>query len=273
MSVVVDNVLRVFTVFRTLLSMTDQRKWRIIDRQTALSIASSAGCKTHDGLGNILQTIWCCYSAQRTLLTFEDLRKLLLEQVRDNFDHKKPQIRELDSSKPLVKWIVHNSKQWEAEFALSTQESYDIGEFVFSIMLETIFQLEPFFEDGLKALELRIADVINRTPDGTTPAVKFFCTPRNCMVRMLFRDNTLNPILVRFAGKLLQQREICAKPGVYSATKQFNNIQQTVSEARYVCVKALQESEPSIDSMAKLNDRLITQHVTDETKEFSTSSV
>lgn len=225
----------------------EEKRIQAIDQQTALSICSLAAIKTHDALGNIMPHVWC----QRTdiqkqidLINSSDVRKIMLDQLKKNLEAKKDLILELDQTEPVIKWIVHYSKSWEIKFQEARQQQCDIAEFTYSAMQEAFFQLENWIEDVFPGQLTDLKNKIKRLSN-----IDSFVLTQQCLIRFLFRVDSIQPTLSRFTAKVMQQREVCSKPGVYSASKQFNNIQQQQAQALYECLNLLEEELPAVFQM------------------------
>lgn len=241
-------------------SLTSYDNIQKIDQQTALSICSLAGIKTHDSLGNIMPHVWCSRAdtvKKTDLVNANDIRNLLLTQVKQELAAKKDLILELDQASDVIEWVVNFTKVWEQEYQQKRQQQHDIAEFVYSAMQEAIHHLEIWidqvFPDVLPVLKEKIARQKENNPNS-------FILSHQCLVRLLFRLDEIQPTLTRYTATVLQQREVCSKPGVYSATKQFNNIQQQRERAFYECIAVL---EDKIEMVGMLSETAVYQNITD----------
>lgn len=110
-------------------------------------------------------------------------------------------------------------------------------------MQEVVFEILPYLlslsnktsENAINAVRNRLKILKERakTEVANNNALKdfrhnLFFNEERAVVRMLFRHPAARETLVRLAGKLLQRKEVCNKPGSYSARTQrkgrFGNI-------------------------------------------------
>ena len=87
--------------------------WRAVDLELALSIASGAGIATHDTLGNISSHVWTRRTNNTHLMAIQDIRRLLLDQIKTQLDNQKTSILEADDASTVVQWIVNYATEWQ----------------------------------------------------------------------------------------------------------------------------------------------------------------
>lgn len=226
------------------------------DLLAAVEIAGLAGVPTRDRRGNVLPTIWTkqVQDMERetgVLLEANDMRKLLLEHLRESIEKRQPLLMELDSTRPLVEWICETTQEWEKTYCKKLQEKYDISSTIYACMQEVVFEVMPYLLSlrshtcgkALHAVRARL----RKLTEGLTAADKkhlLFHEDR-ALVRVLFRHPAAREVLVRLAGKLLQRKEVCNKPGSYSARTQRNDIVQEYNDAvNAFCASA--EAQPTL---------------------------
>jgi hypothetical protein len=210
----------------------EERRLRAFDMETALCIASMAGCPTHDGLGNLLPSVWCRHEpdvahSTSVLLEAADLRKMLLEQLRAHMERRKDLILESEDTEALVQWIMDFSEDWETKFREKQNLKYDISQNIYAAMLETFNYVDTEMQ---RMEEARWRAWKRRFYENNDP--RFFSHER-AMVRLLFRKPELNNILCRLACRLLQKKDVCNKSGAYSSKVQRNDVTQQVDDAVY----------------------------------------
>lgn len=235
------------------------------DLLTAIEIAGLAGMPTRDRRGNVLPTIWTkqVQNMERetgVLLEANDMRKLLLEHLRESIEKRQPLLMELDSTEPLVRWICETTRDWEKHYCQKLSEKYDISSTIYACMQEVVFEILPYLlslsnktsEDAINAVRNRLKILKERAKrevanNNTLQDFRhnLFFNEERAVVRMLFRHPAARETLVRLAGKLLQRKEVCNKPGSYSARTQRNDIVQEYNDAvNAFCASA--ESNPTL---------------------------
>ena len=147
-----------------------EKRLRVFDMETALCIASVAGCPTHDGLGNLLPSVWCRHEADvaqstSVLLESADLRKILLEQLRAHMERRQDLILESEDTEALVQWIITFSQDWETKYREKQNQKYDISQNIYAAMLETYHYVHVEMDRALAQ-----GGAIGRRPF-TTPSI------------------------------------------------------------------------------------------------------
>ena len=228
------------------------------DLETAIEIAGLAGVPTRDRRGNVLSTIWTkqVQNMERetgVLLEANDMRKLLLEHLRDSITKRQALLLELDSTEPLVQWICDTTQEWELTYCRKLKEKYDVSSMIYACMQEVVFEVMPYLmslADNTSALAFeavrrrlkRLGAIRKR--DNSFKRHLLFDEDR-AIVRLLFRHPATRDVFIRLAGKLLQRKEVCNKPGSYSARSQRNDIVQEYNDAvNAFCASA--ESNPTL---------------------------
>ena len=211
---------------------SEETRQRAFDMETALCIASVAGCPTHDGLGNLLPSVWCRHEADvaqstSVLLESADLRKILLEQLRAHMERRQDLILESEDTEALVQWIITFSQDWETKYREKQNQKYDISQNIYAVMLETYHYVNVEMDraHGKKWHDWKTFFYDNEDP-------RHFRNER-AIVRLLFRRPRLNSILCRVASRLLQKRDVCNRSGAYSSKVQRNDVTQQVDDAVY----------------------------------------
>lgn len=219
-------------------------KTKQIDLQTALDIVSLAGLPTHDAMGNIMASVWCKHTTDIVketgmLMEQEDLRKILLDQLKVQIASRQALILESESTKPVVEWIVDFTEQWEQTYRNRQDLQFDISQRVYAIMMQTYHILE---EELLQFHAIKQMRQWKQRFDALpTPACH---TSQQGIVRSLFRDPAINHHMCRLAARLLQKQDVCNKAGTYSSRVQRHDITQLADDA----VMALREELEHTDS-------------------------
>jgi hypothetical protein len=233
-----------------------------MDMKTSVEIAGIANCLTRDVNGNLLPFVWTRQSVYNeyenaTLLTRESLQKHLQTfidaGVRDNVDI----LQKVEDPAVFVDWVVRIAEYWERRYALKRDEKYDISQTVFSAMFEIVNTGHIWLllqAKGMKQVQdrmnaeiaklngdpgqnkfySRLVEYISETPNETTSLESHFWLHRgtNAIVRLLFRSERVPELRERLcilAGKLLQKKEVCNKPGTYSSQRQRADVVQEYS--------------------------------------------
>lgn len=215
----------------------ERLRLRKIDLQTALDIVSLAGMPTHDALGNILPSVWCKHATDivkenGVLMETDDLRKILLEQMKLHISSRQALILESEDSKPVVQWIVAFTEQWEREYRERQDLRFDISQRIYASMMETYHVLEDELRNMHSENTIR---AWKRKFDGLDNQQSF--SSQQAIVRALFRKQEINHHLCVLAARLLQKKEVCNTAGTYSSRVQRHDITQLADDA----VMALRE--------------------------------
>lgn len=223
--------------------MEEMKKLKENDLQTALDIVSLAGLPTHDTLGNILASVWCKYSVDvekeaSFLIEADDLRKILLEQLKMHINSRQALILESEDTVPVVQWIVSFSEQWEKEYRTRQGLRYDISQRVYAVMMETVYVLEDILCEFYSEEQMRQWKQKFENLQGS----RF--KNQQAIVRSLFRHNQLNHHMCLVASRLLQKKEVCNKSGSYSSRIQRHDITQLADDA----IQTLREEVEHINS-------------------------
>lgn len=113
----------------------------------ALTIASGAGITTHDTLGNISSFVWTRQAAKTHLMKTQDLRRLLLEQIKAQLEQHKTSILEAEDASMTAQWIVNYSNEWQRHYQDKIREEYKISQQIMAVMQETFEITSPFICD------------------------------------------------------------------------------------------------------------------------------
>jgi hypothetical protein len=227
--------------------------WRFVDLELALSIASGAGIPTHDTLGNISAHVWTrrtnvTNDASHThLVATQDIRRLLLEQIKTQLENHKTSILEADDAGPVVRWIFNYAKKWQELYYAKIQEKYAISQQILAVMQETYELTKPFMcdivgEDVFRSFTEHVKITIatlktnreNTLHDTTAPCIA------------LFRHTVTGPALVRVACKLMAKRLMCDKPGVYASVYQRSDAEQQLHDSLAHFIESMQDCHPPL---------------------------
>jgi len=198
-----------------------------LDLDIALSIASAAGISTRDKLGTLHDDIWTQYVDRSTickLIEPNDVRKLLIEQLKNQLESKKEMLAELENNEVVCKWVIGYTKAWENAYMQETQKTYDIGRKIRAIMHDTFYEIKEILdcEESVIPLKMLYEQVTRAHRVGT--AQESFYESDEAVVRFLFRNEHTRYCMCRIAGKVLQKKEVCGKAGAYSSKQQRNDI-------------------------------------------------
>ena len=202
-----------------------------LDLQTALDIVSLAGLPTHDALGNLMTSVWCKHTSDikretGVLMEQDDLRKILLEQLKVQIASRQALILESESTAPVVEWIVDFTEQWEQTYRMRQDVHFDISQRVYATMIETYHILEEELRQHHSHETIRgWKQQFDNLPIATCHA------SNQAIVRSLFRDPAINHHLCVLAARLLQKKEVCNKAGSYSSRVQRHDITQMADDA------------------------------------------
>ena len=259
------------------------------DMKIAIDVVSLANCSVRDASGNLLPFVWTRQAFNNefenaSLLTREVLKRHLDNFISSGVTENLPLLQKVDDPALLVDWVVRTTEHWERRYALKRDEKYDISQVAMSAMLEVVVeQVLPWLElTGGRQLSAEMERRITQLRDNPSSdsvflailqhvkkekedskkqqAESFFWihTGRHALVRMLFRSDCVSELrerLCMLAGKLLQKKEVCNKPGGYASRQQrsdviqeYNNVVLEFREwcdGRNVVPKLLQELQRS----------------------------
>lgn len=223
-----------------------------LDFDIAMNIAGYAGIPTRDRLGKVHDDVWTQYSddlSSSRLVEPSDVRKLLLEQIRNQLEAKKELLAELETNDLVCKWVLKYTTAWEKAYNQGSHFRYDVGSKVASIMHETLHEVLEIVNIGpfsVVAIYEALAGAAVRNPG--LPLL----VGELAVVRYLFRNEYTRHYMCRIAGKLLQKKEVCNKAGAYSAKQQRNDITQEKDTAVKALLYAIQDQEPRFDECAAM---------------------
>jgi len=209
------------------MSADEKNAVKELDLDIALSIASAAGMSTRDKLGTLHDDIWTQYVDRSTickLIEPNDVRKLLIEQLKNQLESKKEMLAELENNEVVCKWVIAYTKAWETAYMQETQKTYDIGRKIRAVMHDTFYEIREILNCNESAIPLAtLYQQVARARGARTAQEKFFESDE-AVVRFLFRNEHTRYCMCRIAGKVLQKKEVCNKAGAYSAKQQRNDI-------------------------------------------------
>ena len=209
--------------------MTQQERTRVkeLDLDIALSIASAAGISTRDKLGNIHDDIWTQYVDKSTickLIEPNDVRKLLMEQLKNQLESKKEMLAELEDNEVVCQWVIGYTKAWEKAYMSETQKAYDIGRKIRAVMHDTFYEIREILDSKNSEIPLnKLYEHVARAHRQQQNAGRYWESDE-AVVRFLFRNEYTRYVMCRIAGKVLQKKEVCNKAGAYSTKQQRNDI-------------------------------------------------
>lgn len=218
-----------------------------MDLDTALCITSLAGIPTHDSIGNLLASVWCKHTSDMqkevgSLLETEDLRKILLDQLRRHIEKRQDLLYETEDTKPLVKWIMDFTVAWEEEYRVANYKKYDVSQKVYSAMLEAYNYVKECLSDNHGQKFSQWIKIFETEKEGHFSGEK-------AAVRSMFRRDSVNPVMCMLAAKIMQKQEVCNRPGAYSSKVQRNDVTEQIHDAK---VKVDHEIEMEDSSFLKI---------------------
>lgn len=223
-----------------------------IDMKVAVDVAALANMPVRDSNGNLLPLVWTRQSVSNefenaTLLTRDALQKHLQTfidaGVKENIDI----LQKVEDPAILVDWVVRTAEYWEKRYAAKRDEKYDISQTVYSAMFEALGLQR--IRDALDAI--KFADVQHKlnakifelrsgknkyhklllqfVSEHHSDLESFFWLHRGfaAVVRLMFRCDAIPNMrehLCVLAGKMLQKKEVCNKPGSYSSQRQRSDV-------------------------------------------------
>lgn len=122
-------------------------KTRMRDQNISLEIAALGGLPTRDKRGNVLDNLWSKYSEESKvgmLLETNDVRTILLEQIRDQLKSRRDLIQEIEDNALVCTWLMDFTKSWEECYQKQIMAQFDIGQSVLCVMNEAYFEVLPF---------------------------------------------------------------------------------------------------------------------------------
>jgi len=223
-----------------------------IDMKVAVDVAALANMPVRDSNGNLLPLVWTRQSVSNefenaTLLTRDALQKHLQTfidaGVKENIDI----LQKVEDPAIFVDWVVRTAEYWEKRYAAKRDEKYDISQTVYSAMFEALGLQR--IRDALDAInfadvQLKLNEKISELRLGKNKYHKlllqfvsehhsdlesFFWLHRGfaAVVRLMFRSEAIPNMrehLCVLAGKMLQKKEVCNKPGSYSSQRQRSDV-------------------------------------------------
>lgn len=230
--------------------------WRQIDLETALAIASGAGIATHDTLGNISSFVWTRQATKTHLMKTQDIRRLLLEQIKAQLEQHKTSILEAEDASMTAQWIVNYSNEWQRHYQHKIQEEYKISQQIMAVMQETFEITSPFIcdiagETAVRDFSTMIQDTINKLHSQNTPTINHTTAP--CVA--LFRHHATTTAFVRVACKLMIKKLLCDKPGTYSSAYQRSDSEQQFHDALVHFIESMQDCHPPLKEILTNNNK------------------
>ena len=202
---------------------------RELDMGVAIKIAGYAGMTVRDARGNIMPDIWVKYNNMDQqvgqLLETDDVRRILLDQIRQELAAKKDILMETEEKEVVCTWIINYAKAWEDEFRKKIAVGWDISQQIITAMHETVNEIRHLLDETELALDLIQARI------DAVLAPHSLVTSDEALVRFLFRNPFTSPILTLVAGKILQKKIVCNRVGAYSAKQQRNDVTQETDKA------------------------------------------
>lgn len=230
-----------------------------IDMKISVDITGIANCPVRDSNGNLLPFVWtrqsvCNEFENATLLTREALQRHLQNFIDAGVRENQELLQKVNDPALLVDWVVRTAEYWEKRYAEKRNEKYDISQTVLSAMSEVVFETawplltsEHDYEQVRKRLLAKTemlgsdthpnkyhAHILRHISSSASAPERqletFFWLHRghNALVRLLFRSEIpdLREHLCMLAGKLLQKKEVCNKPGTYASHRQRSDVLQ-----------------------------------------------
>lgn len=235
-------------------AITLQDFLRYVDMDTALAIASGAGLDTHDTLGNISMHVWTRNATKSKLIKTQDIRRLLLEQIRIQLEKHKVSILESQEASTVVQWIVNYTNEWQKLYYEKIRQEYQISQQILAVMQETyeilyLIMCDIVGEAAMKKFVLQIHDIVTAHQQSNTQAIKIQLAP--CIA--LFRHHATNMAFIRVACKLMTKKNICDRPGTYATTQQRSDAEQQFNDSLVHFIENMQDSEKPLSEI--LEDR------------------
>ena len=229
-----------------------------MDMRISVDMTGIANCPVRDSNGNLLPFVWtrqsvCNEYDNATLLTREALQKHLQNFIDAGVRENQELLQKVNDPALLVDWVVRTAEYWERRYAEKRNEKYDISQTVFSAMSEIVFEtvwpmlttdydfdevknklLQKFEHLSCATANKYHAHIMQHISSSATAQERqlesFFWLHRghNALVRLLFRADLtdLREHLCMLAGKLLQKKEVCNKPGTYASHRQRSDVLQ-----------------------------------------------
>jgi len=218
---------------------------KLVDLEVAKAIAGFAGISVRDKKGGMHADVWCLYKTDTlgSLIAPEDMRSLLIDQLKQQMEAKKEQLLELEEHDVVCKWIIDYTQAWEQVYHKSRGDQHDISQQLVSTMHEAFFEVADMMDEGVLDSVFMRSSVDAAAPHPTHRTL----TGNDAIVRFLFRNPYTRHYMCRVACKILQKREVCNKAGAYSARIQRNDITQEKDEAMTSFYDAILNSDPLLD--------------------------
>lgn len=242
---------------------TSKASFKDIDMKVALRIGSYAGMKCRDIHGNIISEIWTQYTdtenQQTQLLDVNTLRSLLQEHIRLNLESNKELTLEMEDPGKVAWWILDVTQKWEKEYQNRVKQQWDMSQTILTAMAEAMEEVRIAFDETRVGLSMAyMIQQINEAYESGSISKRnqLYSDKSDALIRVLFRNEHVGPMLQMIAGKILQKRLVCNKAGMYSARVQRNDVTQEQCNAIDKFVTAVIENDQMFEHCKALFEHL-----------------